>query len=356
MQCDYFDAGVCRSCTLIAQPYAEQVAAKQERAALLVAADRWDEPLTSPEQGFRTKAKLVAGGTVDAPTLGILGADLRACALHSPGIAAAIDQVADFITVAQLVPYDVAARRGELKYVLLTEGDGLMVRFVLRSTEAVARIRKHVARLDATVVSVNVQPEHKAVVEGAQEIVLRGHTLPMPVGDVVLHLTPRAFSQTNTAVAAGLYRTARQWTRDLPIRQAWDLYCGVGGFALHLDVPVIGVESNEAAVAAARRSATERNSPAAFVAEDAEAYARRTEPLPDLIVVNPPRRGIGGLAGWLQERGPQWVLYSSCNLATLGTDLAVMSAYRARRARVVDMFAHTDHVEVLVLLEREPSS
>ena len=77
-----------------------------------------------------------------------------------------------FVTRAALTPYDVAARRGELKHLLVTASpDGeLMVRFVVRSTEPVARVRKHLPwlleQLPVAVASVNLQPEHKAVLEG----------------------------------------------------------------------------------------------------------------------------------------------------------------------------------------------
>ena len=71
MQCDYFDAGVCRSCALLETPYARQLAAKEDhvREVLARVADgaRWLPPVASAEQGFRTKAKMVVAGTVDAP-------------------------------------------------------------------------------------------------------------------------------------------------------------------------------------------------------------------------------------------------------------------------------------------------
>ncbi len=172
--------------------------------------------MPSAEHGFRNKAKMAVAGTADDPTLGILdraghGTDLRGCPLHTPGIVAALPVLAAFVTRAGLTPYDVPTRRGELKYLLVTEGDGLMVRFVLRSTEALARIRKHLpGLLDAlgtgTVVSVNLQPEHKAVLEGAREIPLAGEALAVPLGDVVLHLRPQSFFQTNTDVARSAVR------------------------------------------------------------------------------------------------------------------------------------------------------
>src|SRR5699024_6230620 len=157
-------------------------------------------------------------------------------------IVAALGRLTSFITTAGLTPYDVPSRRGELKYLLVTASPAgeLMVRFVLRSTEALPRIRKYLPQLQAelpelVVASVNLQPAHAAVLEGEQQIVLtKSETLPIEVGDVVLHLQPQSFFQTNTAVAASRYRQAVTWTRDLPVRTVWDLYCGVGGFALHL--------------------------------------------------------------------------------------------------------------------------
>lgn len=377
MRCDYFEAGVCRSCALLETPYDAQLAAKDAGARAAVGgAPRWEAPLANAEAGFRTKAKMVVGGSVEEPTLGILdgarGVDLRGCALHSPAIHAALPVLARFVTAAGLVPYDVGARRGELKHVLVTDGgDALMVRFVLRSTEALSRIRKHLPALLADlareaapveVVSVNVLPEHKAVLEGERELLLHGESLRLPVGDHVLHLRPRSFVQTSLPVASALYRDAAAWTADLPVRSVWDLFCGVGGFALHLARPgvrVTGVELSGEAVASALRSRDEAGLvDVAFRAGDAEAFAREAGTVPDLVVVNPPRRGLAGfdgsagLADWLETSGPAHVLYSSCHAGSLARDLAAMPSYVARRARVYDMFPHTSHHETLVLLER----
>jgi 23S rRNA (uracil747-C5)-methyltransferase len=377
VRCDYFEAGVCRSCALLETPYGAQLAAKDAGARAAVGgAPRWEAPLANAEAGFRTKAKMVVSGSVEEPTLGILdgarGVDLRDCALHSPAIHAALPVLARFVTAAVLVPYDVGARRGELKHVLVTDGgDALMVRFVLRSTEALSRIRKHLPALLADlareaapveVVSVNVLPEHKAVLEGEREIVLHGESLRLPVGDHVLHLRPRSFVQTSLPVASALYRDAAAWTADLPVRSVWDLFCGVGGFALHLARPgvrVTGVELSGEAVASALRSRDEAGLvDVAFRAGDAEAFAREAGAVPDLVVVNPPRRGLAGfdgsagLADWLETSGTPHVLYSSCHAGSLARDLAAMPSYVARRARVYDMFPHTSHHETLVLLER----
>ena len=92
---------------------------------------------------------------------------------------------------------------------------------------------------------------------------------------------------------------------------------------------------------------------AEFVAADATAYALAQDTAPDLVVVNPPRRGIGAdLAGWLEESDVRHVVYSSCNAESLARDLALMPSLRPVEARVLDMFPHTTHYEVLVLLTR----
>ena len=155
-------------------------------------------PLVSSPSGFRNKAKMVVGGTTDNPTLGILdlsqhGVDLTGCGILSSGLRGAFAPISAFITRARITPYDIPARRGELKHVLLTESpDGeLMLRFVLRSTEPLGRIRKHLPTLLAElpqlkIVTANLLPEHKAVLEGEEEIALTGgDTLPMRLGSLV---------------------------------------------------------------------------------------------------------------------------------------------------------------------------
>ncbi len=368
MHCPHYDAARCRSCTLLPLPYLDQVARKEHHVRSLVDLPDWLPTVRSPEAAFRNKAKMVVAGTIDAPTLGILapdgrGVDLRDCGLHEPAIVAALPVLADFVTRAALPPYDVAARRGELKHLLLTaspDGD-LMLRLVLRSTEAETRIRKHLPTLltdlpRLAVVSLNVQPEHKAVLEGEREIPLHGEVLSMRLGDVTLHLRPQSFFQTNTLVAQALYAQAAEWADEVGPTSVLDLYCGVGGFALHLARPgrlVTGVEVSAPAVESARRSAAEAGLPAEFVAADATSYAVERGGTPDLVVVNPPRRGIGPeLAGWLERSGVPHVLYSSCRAETLARDLADMPSLRPTRGVLLDMFPQTDHYEVLVRLDR----
>lgn len=351
--------------------YADQLAGKDDAVRRILAdavpSGAWLDPYASKESGFRNKAKLAVGGTIDAPTLGILdrggaGVDLRECGLYEPGLRGVLPRLARFVTDARLSPYELATKRGELKNLLITRAPSgsLMVRFVLRSQEAIARIRKHLPALiddlpQIEVVSANIHPEHKAVLEGDLEIPLSDvEALPMTLGTITLYLRPQSFFQTNTEVAAGLYEQAREWTMQSGARTVWDLYCGVGGFALHLATPdrsITGVETSAEAIASATLSAQQLAGHLDFVTADAADYAAG-HAAPALVVVNPPRRGIGALAQRLEHSDVATVVYSSCNAQSLARDLAQMPSLHVAQARMFDMFPQTDHHEVMVLLRR----
>ena len=374
-------------------PYAEQLARGQQvvaqRLTKHVPVDRWLDPQQSRESGFRNKAKLVVGGRRGATTVGILdadgqGVDLRRCGLHEPVLQEAILALAELLDGSGLTPYSVPSRQGELKHVLMTVSPDaeLMVRLVLRSPGQLARVRELAGPLGAAlpglrVLSVNLQPEHKAVLEGAEEILLtEQQTLPMRVNDLRLELGTRSFFQTNTAVAAALYRQVADWVDGVDQgrgpRRLWDLYCGVGGFALHCSAPgreVLGIEVSAEAVASARRAAGGSVDggpadalPAAgaagvrFRVGDATRLLGGEEAgpaVPDTIVVNPPRRGLGtGLAGRIETSTVEHLVYSSCNADSLAADLSRMPSWTVDQARLFDMFPQTDHHEVTVLLRR----
>ncbi|QQO78785.1 methyltransferase domain-containing protein [Actinomyces sp. HMT897] len=293
---------------------------------------------------------------------------------------------------------------------------------------ALPRIRRALPQLE--VMSANIQPVRQAVLEGEEEILLglaEGMSdrlqmdLLLPAQDVPgrpggrkaeetvlpLLLPTRSFFQTNTAVAEELYATARQWAAQWASRRRadagwadagragtgwmaggragadagragagsergavplhlWDLFCGVGGFALALashpalhGAQVRGVELSASAIHGAQASARLMGLDPRrvwFEAGDARVLDPRSGDVPDLLVVNPPRRGIGpDLAQRIEASGVRRVLYSSCNPSSLVSDLAAMPSLRVRRARLFDMFPHTGHAEVLVELGRSGS-
>lgn len=420
IECPYFRRNICHSCAWLDKPYEEQLAEKQQRASKLLKpfasanGITWAEPYASLPENFRNKVKLAVTGSITRPKLGILtdprtgtGADLQKCPLPTLGIRQALPEIAHFITHAKLQPYNMHTNEGVLKYVIVMESPQgeLMIRFVVRRRGAQGAIFKHYSLLKEAlpalrVCSINVQPQHTAIIEGEEEIIVSPGAgakinpwLPMelklddfsPAHTLQLAVTPKSFFQTNTSAAEVLYRRAQDWLAG--VSSAWDLYCGVGGFALALasnplstsraernfesessrsgaagvKVPgtqVTGVEVSIAAIGAAREAArvngvAERTR---FVAADAYSWVCQQtskEPLPEAVIVNPPRRGIGkDLAAWLNESGVPNVLYSSCNAQTLARDLADMPAYAITHAQVIDMFAHTSHFETAVLMTR----
>ncbi len=85
----------------------------------------------------------------------------------------------------------------------------------------------------------------------------------------------------------------------------------------------------------------------------------------DLLVLDPPRKGVdGAVLRSIKERGPRHIIYVSCNPATLARDLKILESqdtdgeesaacgYKTIRIRPVDLFPQTYHVETVVLLTR----
>lgn len=375
MQCALYDAGRCRSCQWIDQPVPQQLATKTASLHALLddlPVAEWCTPVSGPEQGFRNKAKMVVSGSVEKPLLGMLHRDgspedLTGCPLYPASFYTVFAALKPFIARAGLTPYNVARKRGELKYLLLTESQldgGLMLRFVLRSEAKLDQLRGALPALQAElpqlkVISVNIQPVHMAIMEGEQEIWLTDQrALAERFNGVPLWIRPQSFFQTNPSVAASLYATARDWVRALPVTHMWDLFCGVGGFGLHCATPemtLTGIEIAPEAIACAKQSAEELGlHNVHFQALDSTAFATGQGAVPDLVVVNPPRRGIGKpLCDYLSAMAPQWIIYSSCNAETMAKDIRALPGYRIERVQLFDMFPHTAHYEVLTLLVRE---
>lgn len=372
MQCALYDAGRCRSCQWIEQPIADQLSAKMADLRMLLAqqaVEEWCAPVSGPEQAFRNKAKMVVSGSVEKPLLGMLRrdgtpVDLTDCPLYPASFAPVFEALKPFIARAGLTPYNVARKRGELKYLLLTESQrdgGMMLRFVLRSENKIAQLRAALPALQAQlpqlkVITANIQPVHMAIMEGEQEIFFTDRqALAERFNDVPLWIRPQSFFQTNPTVASALYATARDWVRALPVNHMWDLFCGVGGFGLHCATPAMtltGIEIAAEAIACAKQSAAELGlEKLHFQALDSTQFATAQGSVPELVLVNPPRRGIGkALCDYLSQMAPPFIIYSSCNARTMATDIGNLPGYRVARVQLFDMFPHTAHYEVLTLL------
>ena len=139
---------------------------------------------------------------------------------------------------------------------------------------------------------------------------------------------------------------------------AWDLFAGVGLFARRLAAGfqrVLAVESSRAAIAALEanlagsRGAAVRASTLDFLGRN------RTGARPDLIVVDPPRTGLGAeITALLAEIAPPDLVYVSCDPATLARDLRALlgSSYGVESIALADLFPQTFHLETVVRLHR----
>ena len=141
-----------------------------------------------------------------------------------------------------------------------------------------------------------------------------------------------------------------------------DLYCGVGPISLFLAGAsrlVWGVNENSLAIATARQNARINGiHNCRFFAGDITdkiRQARRTLPHIDLVVVNPPRKGIQPEAmESLLSLNASKMTYVSCDPRTLARDLErlALNGYRTVRLQPFDMFPQTDQVETLAILEK----
>ena len=377
MQCARSSAGDCHSCGWLSLAYSEQINQKQHNLLDLLPknyAFTQLAPVESQQVQFRNKAKMVVSGSVEKPILGLRkpegeGVDLCQCPLYPASFEPVFPILKTFIAKAGLVPYNVERRRGELKFILLTESrhnHSMMLRFVLRSEKKLAQLRQALPWLQAqlpqlAVISVNIQPVHMAILEGEQEIVLTEKTfLDEYFNEIPLHIRPKGFFQTNPDVAESLYATAGHWVKELQINRLWDLFCGSGGFGLHCaqkNTELTGIEISPEAIECARLSANELGlEHVEFQALDSTGFALAKESVPELVLVNPPRRGIGEtLCDYLNSMKPRFILYSSCNAQTMAKDIQQLSHYRIDRVQLFDMFPHTAHYEVLTLLVLQQS-
>jgi len=139
---------------------------------------------------------------------------------------------------------------------------------------------------------------------------------------------------------------------------AWDLFAGVGLFARQLASrfqQVIAVESAPAALPALRANLAGTAATAVQATTLDFLLQNRASPRPDLIVVDPPRTGLGGeVSALLAEVSAQALVYVSCDPATLARDLGVLlaSGYAVESLTLADLFPQTFHIESVVQLRR----
>lgn len=375
--CSYYNENLCKSCDLITLDYPAQISHKEKTLR-----DSLDDFKTmdflpsvhSPPLHFRNKVKLVVTGTVESPVIGLwgeedldIGRELLNCPIQLKEINSALPMIKEFITLAKVSPYQIANRKGELKGLILFHSSlthETYLRFILRSKESIDRLKKNLVYLKTHAphikcISVNIQPLPHAILEGEEEIFLTQETsIHHKLSKHEFLLGPRAFVQTNQFVAEKLYETAAEWIQESKSKRFMELYCGQGAFSFFA-APVIdegiGIEINPDAVEVANSTARKLGlNHLHFKASDAKSvHKEMLDFSPEVLLINPPRRGLADALEMIIKQAPETIIYSSCNHETLVLDLKKLSdLYHIKRVQIFDMFPHTKHFETLVELKK----
>ena len=382
MKCVYHEQQICNSCTLLGLEYSQTLQQKTQTLTALfpdVAIGTF-RGVSSP-QGGRIRAKLAVSGSLDELQIGFFDDQQKVvpvdqCPLHHVLINDSIAHIRQMIQAARLVPYDPSSDRGELKFVVLTcspSHQQLMIQFVLRSKEAVDRIRSLWRKMTETerqgiaIMSINIQPARSSAISGREEVAVSEETM-LPIRcDVTdtdnrdLLFGPQSFLQTNYEIATALYAAARGMIQSSKAKRVLDLYCGIGAFSLTACSPeqsVVGIDNSENAIACANETVRRSGlSNAEFQCRSLECTSadQLTNRDFDTIICNPPRRGLDAASrALIFAIHPQQVIYSSCNPATLQRDIAELAAkYQIVELYPFDMFPFTPHFEVIALLQRK---
>ena len=186
---------------------------------------------------------------------------------------------------------------------------------------------------------------------------------------IAYHISPQSFYQVNPVQTEKLYSTALEFAQLTGKESVWDLYCGIGTISLFLSQKarqVYGVEIVPQAIEDAKNNARLNGITNAqfFVGKAEEVLPEFYEKSagdeemrhPDVIVVDPPRKGCDEqcLSTMLAMK-PERIVYVSCDSATLARDLRILvdGGYELKKVQAFDQFAHTTHVETVVLLSKE---
>lgn len=250
----------------------------------------------------------------------------------------------------------VGFRTGEIMVVLVTNGTEIP-----RVAEWVAGIRAALPGVKSICHNINVKQTN--VIFGDETRVLWGSEVIYDyIGDVKFAISARSFYQVNPVQTEVLYGKALEYAALTGGETVVDAYCGIGTISLFLAQragQVYGVEIVEEAIADARKNAELNGmTNVHFEAGPAEVVLpewTRQGVRPDVIVVDPPRKGCDpALLATILELQPRRVVYVSCSASTLARDLRVLvdGGYGVVEVTPVDMFPHTTHVECVVRIYR----
>lgn len=388
----------CGACPHINGDYDQGLALKHEAGlGLLRDADVLGKAHIAPpvaserKAGYRTLAKLAVRAPKDGPAQTKDGAPNRfAIGLFVPGshevvaigrcpvqrhtINSFVEELTYELNHSPLSPYDEQAHSGDLRYLVVRAShltEELLVTYVIRSPSAepvlkamTQIMKKRGHRIRSAFVDIN-DARTNAIFSHQTKRIVGLDRFRMRVCELDFEMGPTSFFQINPWQAETIYRRIEALCGRYAGQVAWDLYCGLGQISLVLarqGIKVFAMEENPAAIADAQRNARANladNHPE-FVAgrvEDGLQLAPEWARAPDVIVVNPSRRGLQPsvcelLASRLEQHPDCRLIYVSCEVSTLARDLARLTAAgrAVRQLESFDMFPHTANMEWLAIV------
>lgn len=327
--------------------------------------------------GYRNKAQLPLGRSASGELLmgfyalhshRIVACD--GCLLQPPAFLQAMRAVKQWFSESGESVYDEQTGRGTLRHLYLRQahGTGEVLACLVANGSRLKKeqlladcLRGSVPGLAGVVLNINRKDTN--VVLGPECRVLWGKgTLLDRLCGLCFEISPLSFYQVNHDQAERLYEKAAEYAGLSGGETVLDLYCGTGTIGLSMARAagrVIGVELVAQAVENARQNAERNNiENAEFYCEDAVAAAARLQERglkPDVVVLDPPRKGCGEfLPETVARMAPEKIVYVSCDPATLARDVKRFTGlgYRFVEAAPVDMFPRTAHVECVVLMTK----
>ena len=292
------------------------------------------------------------------------------CLLQPEVFNSVIEITKRFIDKTNADIYDETTGKGRLRHLYMRLGeitDELMVCYVVNGNglkqedELVRMLKDGLPNLKSVIINSN--REKTNVVLGKKNRVAYGsdHITDVLCG-LKFKISPFSFWQVNRAQAEKLYGKAKEYANLQNDEILLDLYCGTGTIGLTMAEnckTLVGAEIVEDAIKNANENAKANGiENARFICADASKAAAqlKAEGLqPDVVVLDPPRKGCGeDVILTVAQMSPKRVVYVSCDPATLARDLEIFESngYKTKEVTPCDMFPRTAHVETVVLLSK----
>jgi len=373
----------CIGCPFINLPYPEQLARKrrlvaQAFAAFPALAGMEISPVVpSPHRlGYRGRVKLVVRRNRGGVAAGLYAPqshrviDISSCPVHPRPVNEVVHYLKKKVQELGIAPYDERDDSGDLRYLDLRYSFArreLSVTLVTRHSSLLrgdvlgSALRRRFSFITGVIQNVNEQRGN--VIWGNSFRTLAGRdTIMERIGDLKLVFPAGVFSQANPFTARKLYEWVCEMVALKGGETVMDLYCGVGPISLYLAAAarqVWAVDDSTLSITTAKQNARRNGrGNCRFIAGDVSetvAQIRQNLPQLDLMVVNPPRKGVqpAAMAAILATGAPK-IVYVSCEPNSLARDLEPMSnaGYCVRQVQPFDMFPQTDQVEIVALLEK----